>query len=181
MSMVATPHQSRSIRKSSTLFGVLITRALITTAALGLVLFTSGCAPRGESKSLDEILVLARDRFSSIQKRVPTGALSAEASKSLEQVTKAIEGTIVANSTTEQAAQAKAIGVAFSELLPKAGYTSRAALAEVQKQYVQLAESVSSEGAGLAPAADQVARARLAATRAYTVLASELETTEFGL
>ncbi len=156
-------------------------RFSLTLVASLLLLVASGCAPRGETKSLDEVLGLARERFTSVQKRVPSGALSAEASKSLDQAMKAIDGALAASSIGEQAAQAKSLESAFSDLLPNAGYTSRAALTEVKKQYGQIAEQVSAEVAGLPPAADQVAKVKLAAARAYTILASELETTGFNL
>ena len=151
------------------------------TLIAALIITASGCAPRGESKSLDEVLALARERFSAVQKSVPANAMAGEASKSLDQAMKAIEGIVAASSLGEQATQAKSVEAAFSELLPNAGYTSRAALAEVQKQYGQIANQVSAEAAGLPPAADQVAKVKLAAARAYTILASELETTGFNL
>lgn len=150
--------------------------SLIVIVVLLTVL--SSCAPRGETSSVDQIFNAARSRFdvalASASGSAESSGLSEVARAKLGQVTKALDVLVADGASVEKSAAAQEVQAAFSELLPVAGYTSRPTLAELGKQYETLAEGLRS---------NQVdsATVKLAAMRAYTVLASELETTKFAL
>lgn len=126
------------------------------------VMIVSACSPRGETRSLDQILSGAKERFSA-----STAAnLDAETNAALNKLVdglKQLESGQVADAFAEQSAEM------LGQLEGRAGYTSRPAMRELVGQFKGL---TASSGAGAT---------RLLVARTYNLLASELETTHFAI
>jgi hypothetical protein len=126
----------------------------------------SACAPRGESKSLTEVLEAAKERYALV-KDVST---SPEVTDSLKAVLTELDA--VENSKGVLAtSNANKLALTLNGLIEHAGFTSRPAMTELMNQYLHVAE----HGAQNADAT------LLLASRTYSLLASELETTKFGV
>ncbi len=139
-------------------------RIIVTAIALcGLI----GCAPRGETKTLEQILELAKSRFSSALTVNDGGSAQAVGSgtvKSLEQALLSAE-----NGEPGLGKTLAEIGNNLAVLTSSSGFTSRPAMNELSLQYRHLGSSGNAS-------AEQV---KLLASRTYNLLASELETTGF--
>lgn len=139
--------------------------AVITILVAGLV----GCKPRGETKTLAEVLAAAQARYADASKaEVPS-----EVAGMLDKVNADLQALISSDDLTGATDKLAAIGEAIAALVSKAGFTSRTALSEVAVQYRTL-----SGASGETLTAAQV---KLLASRTYAILAAELETTKFGL
>ncbi len=162
-------------------------RSLVCASVMVLSVTVSGCLPRGETSSLDEVFNMARNRFqvafeatgsqasASQGDAAAAGAMSVSARANLDRVVKELDVFLRDTTVTGKVTAAGNIHEALSQLTTSAGYTSRPSLSEVSSQYAALAERMESAGVIDASTAKQ------AAMRAYTVLASELETTKFSL
>ncbi len=135
--------------------------------SFALVFFT-GCAPRGETKTLEEILDLAKTRMTKAELD-QDGAVPQNVSILKMSLEKAL--TEVETKPNEAAVLFVEISDSISTLIPHAGITSRAALNELAKQYREL-------GTNKSVTSDQV---KLIVSRTYHAVASELETTKFTL
>lgn len=127
------------------------------------------CGPRGETKTLDEVLQLAKERFNRVSS-VTTGTDAAANIKSLM-------GMLNSASSMDSASavqQLTQIADALTALVSHASYTVRPAMTEIINQYRVMA-AMNSNGY---PSAGQI---RLLVARTYGVLASELETAKFGI
>ncbi len=141
-------------------------RQFVTVLTVSLCLI--GCAPRGESKTIEELVAIAQSRIAEAEVKgdTPISAEVSDLKTSLENVlTVASAGTLVEGKTMSS------IGDKIIALIPKAGVTSRASLSELSKQYQIL-------GGGASVGADQ---AKLLVARTLHTVASELETTRFSL
>ena len=144
--------------------------SLALTALCSLSLL-SGCNPRGETRTLSEVLASAQEDFKAQLSNV--GANADDVKGSIVEIQTNLEMLI--NEQSDRAALSKAaseIGAELATLTSRAGYTSRPALTELSTQYRQL-EADAAEGAA------QLNRLKLMASRTYSALASELETTRF--
>jgi len=140
-------------------------RSVLKAMLLCLVFGLSACAPRGETKSLDQVLADAKERYSATNLNGvnpdASGAVQTAVSKMNQ-----IEAGFVAASLPEQA---KEISDALRQVEPRAGYTSRPALDELIREYRELNPKT------------EAATAKLLVARTYNWLSSELETTRFGV
>lgn len=154
-------------------------RSLIIALA---VLVLASCAPRGETRSLDEVLKDAQSRFETVYS-VALDSVNGDIKAQLESVTKALDGLVGhlaqgGSISPDQLANLRQIQTGLNALVSHAGYTSRPALSEISKQYQVLVSQLEATGS---PASIEAGTLKLAAMRAYTVLAGELETTKFAL
>lgn len=138
---------------------------LVVAITVGLI----ACAPRGESKSLNEVVAIAKNRFALVQE-VPVDAAVKE---SLKPVVKALEDIVNNPRGGGVTKNSKVIAVALSELSMRTSYTNRPALGELLSQYLVMSTTPASEVNG--------ASVKLLAARTYSLLASELETRRFTL
>lgn len=138
---------------------------LVTIALLG-----SGCAPRGETRNLDEILNSSREKFQTELVRAP---LASETKQSLSQLQATLDKLSGQASPGELKAGADEAAKIIDVLIPKAGYTSRPALDELSRQLAHIQVDSNSRG--------NAARAKLLASRAYFAVASELQGMRFAL
>jgi hypothetical protein len=142
-------------------------------ARVGFVLLSSmlmlGCMPRGETVTLAEVLASAQSRYADVSK----AGVPAEVSVTLEKVTGSLSSLTTQEDLTGATEKIAALGEDIAGLVNKAGFTSRPALNEIALQYRMLGTS-----SGDTVTAAQV---KLLASRTYSVLAAELETTKFSL
>ncbi|MCI5064875.1 hypothetical protein MRY87_04030 [bacterium] len=133
--------------------------AVVAVLLMSLV----GCAPRGETKTLDEVFQIAKKRYEeSIVKSDASGAVQEQLLQLAADLNQfaAAEGK---DGSREQLAPQ--ISEQMATLLQSAGYTTRPAFGALLKSY-------------RTPPKTQRAR-RLLVARSYTALAQELETTSF--
>lgn len=138
---------------------------LVVAITVGLV----ACAPRGESKSLNEVVTIAKNRFALVQD-VPVDSAVQE---SLKPVVKALEDLVNNPRGGGVTKNSKVIATALSQLSVRASYTNRPAMGEVLSQYLVMINTPATEVNGAA--------VKLLAARTYSLLASELETRRFSL
>lgn len=144
-------------------------KALITVAFLCAVqIFAIGCGPRGETKSLDEILRLSKERYSHVRSEV-----SPNVSKTVEALVLSMDGMVNPGQSGNIGSNFDQASKHLLDLIPRSGYTTRPSMSELMKQYSSLAESKD--------ILSNDPRAKLIVARTYSVLASELETTKFSL
>lgn len=135
---------------------------------LALIL-VAGCAPRGESKSLGEVIDTGKARY--------MAAKSAKVSDEIQTKLAALTGRLdeVLNAAKQGNVDAAALGQVdemLSDLILHAGVTARAGMNQLSKQYRELSASTDSASAGAVG---------LLVGRTYSAIGAELETTKFGL
>ena len=130
-----------------------------------------GCAPRGETKNLDEILANAKGRYTALQRE---GKIEKPLQEKMANLGDALDALVSQAETGSVRVAESATGVAveLAELTPKAGYTARPAFGELTKQYRHLGKS--DDGRVV-----EGAKVKLLVARTYSLLAGELETSAF--
>lgn len=130
-------------------------------------LLAAGCRPRGESKSLDQVLEAARTRYHSAGLDNVPGEFRSSLEKLAGQLQE-MEGSGNLEDLKDYSAR---VLEQLEPLEAAAGLTAQAAFSEIEKQYRELSAA---EG--------ELNRAslRLLLARTYNLLASELESTRFG-
>lgn len=124
-----------------------------------------GCGPRGETKSLDEVVAGARSSFYQRAEVVK----DAEVKDELAQAARLLEASID-SPLDDSSARSERIAQILQSLTTRAGYTSRPALGELQSQWLAGAEGGMTSEAG-----------KLLAARTFSLLASELDGIGFAL
>ena len=130
---------------------------------LALVLVVSGCAPRGETLTMEQVLELSQKRMEAAELTL-NGSLPKNVSDLKDFLAKALSESNNNKILTQ-------VGDTLATLIPHAAITSRAALNELAVQFKEL-------GARGNTTQDQVT---LLVSRTYHAVASELETTRFAL
>ena len=130
----------------------------------------TGCAPRGESHTVEQILTDARSAYQSVSAKAP-----AEASSALKFLTASLDKLAGLGGGGEAKAVAQEIASMLTDLSPKAGYTVRPAMAELINQYRTIAADAGSTVSIGAP------NLKLLAARTYALVTSELNTTQFKI
>jgi hypothetical protein len=130
----------------------------------------SGCAPRGESHTVEQILTDARSAYQSVSGKAP-----AESSAALKFLTASLDRLAGLGGGGEAKAVSQEIASMLVELSPKAGYTVRPAMAELISQYRTIATD---SGSSVSIGAPQL---KLLAARTYALVTSELKTTQFKI
>jgi hypothetical protein len=150
------------------------TRFFSRTASLfvsgAMLAVVSGCAPRGESHTVEQILADARSAYQTVAVSAPseTGAALKFLATSLDRIAGLGGGG-------EAKAISQEIASMLSDLSLKAGYTVRPAMAELITQYRTIATSGDSSISIGAP------NLKLLAARTYSLVTSELKTTQFKI
>ena len=137
------------------------------------LLLVNGCAPRGETQNLSDILTQARDRF----RLAEQGAASFSAKG---QVTMVVDKLAAIEKVQDPAILKPAtqeLSVLLAALMPRAGYTVRPSFAEIVGQYRALGNGSAVTTDSSKPGAPEI---RLLLVRTYSLLASELETGKFA-
>jgi len=147
-----------------------VTRILSLIVSTSAAVLVSGCGPRGESHTVEQIFTDARTNYTKMSAQV-----APEVGTALTNVTSSLD-KIAGQGGGGDARQISAgLADGLTTLLPKSGFTQRAAMTELVKQYRNLAAS---SGAPLALGAPNL---KLIAARTYTLLSAELASTTFRI
>ncbi len=150
------------------------TRFFLRTVSLfvsgALLAAVSGCAPRGESHTVEQILADARSAYQSVAVSAP-----AETGAALKFLATSLDRIAGLGGGGEAKAISQEIASMLSDLSLKAGYTARPAMAELINQYRTVANSSNSSLSIGAP------NLKLLAARTYSLVTSELKTTQFKI
>lgn len=129
----------------------------------------TACAPRGESRSVKEVLEIQSSRFADASR-------SADVSPAVKDLLGKVEAQLIQisgeSSAQNSAAIASQTASLLSDLTARAGYTSRPALSEIASQFRVLAN---------ADIAHSQATLQLLAARTYSVLTAELMGVKFAI
>jgi hypothetical protein len=148
-------------------FFVRLASFVVTGAALCAV---SGCAPRGESHTVEQILTDARAAYQSVSAQAP-----ADTSAALKFLTSSLDRLAGIGGGGDAKVISQEIANSLTELGTKAGYPARPAIAELVNQYRTIATQ---EGASISIGAPNL---KVLAARTYSLVASELKTTQFKI
>lgn len=144
---------------------------MIVLAVVTLV----SCAPRGETITLDEVLAKAERRYSElvVAAKVSPAAqpLFAAVTSQVKEVASKLPRNSQKLAQEIDAAGLKDMGDDLAKIILHAGYTNRPALTEIAGQYRALSALPSVDPAQL----------KLLVARTYSILAAELETTQFSV
>ena len=136
-------------------------------------MLASGCAPRGETQNMNDLVAQARDRLRVAEQ-------GAAASPAKQQVAQVIEKLAAMEKVQDPAILKPAtleVSALLSDLMPRAGYTVRPSFAEISAQYRELGNGAPVTTDSSKPGAPEI---RLLLVRTYSLLASELETGKFA-
>jgi hypothetical protein len=131
----------------------------------------SGCLPRGEAHSVDEIFTDARSSYNSVSKDVP-----ADVGTSLSQISANLDKLAGINGAGDAREVSRQVAESLNGLMGRTGFTTRPALTELINQYRAIGAS---NGAPMS--LDNNATLKLLAARTYTLLKTEIATTSFKL
>jgi len=148
------------------------TRARIISLLIPTVVaaFASGCGPRGESHTVDQIFTDARSGYSQM-----AGQASGNMSDALKNVTASLDKIAGQGGGGDARQISASIADNLTDLLPKSGFTQRAAMTELINQYRLISSSTG------APLTLGAANLKLIAARTYTLLSAELTSTKFRI
>ncbi len=132
-------------------------------------LLIAGCAPRGESKTLSEVLDAGKARYLAAK----SAKLSDTTQNQLTQLTTKLEGLLASSSQgSTSSADLNGADELLTELISHAGVTARAGMNQLARQFRELADLGGTNNSGAV---------KLLVGRTYSALGAELETTKFGL
>ena len=147
-----------------------LSRLLSLVISTSAVVLVAGCGPRGESHTIEQIFSDARAAYSKM------------ASKATPDMNATLRG--LATSLDKIAGQggggdvrqlSASLADSLTALLPKAGFTQRAAMTELIKQYQIIANGIGSQVSAGAP------NLKLIAARTYSLLSAEITSTNFRI
>jgi hypothetical protein len=147
-----------------------VTRILSLIVSTSAALLVSGCGPRGESHTVEQIFTDARSNYTQMSAQV-----APDVGPALTDVTSSLDKIAGQGGGGDARQISASLAEGLTALLPKAGFTQRAAMTELIKQYRNLAAS---SGAPLTLGA---ANLKLIAARTYSILSAELTSTKFRI
>lgn len=130
----------------------------------------SGCAPRGESHTVDEILSDARQNYQSV-----FVAKSGNYKDQLTSLATSLDKLAGIGGGGDAKVVSGGIANSLQSLIEHAGFTVRPAMTELINQYRVVAESSTRDISIGSP------NLKLLVARTYTLVASELKTTQFKI
>lgn len=150
--------------------------------------FLSACAPRGETKSLDEVLQIAKYRYEDAATKNKLDSKTQAVLEDIKSHLSTLEEKV--DETKDRVAflsTARAMDSSLRELILHVGYTTRPAFSEIISQYDNLAfadgdrERVTQVSQDADPSRWEFSPSsvKLLVARTYTLLAQELETSKF--
>lgn len=140
---------------------------VVAAASLALV---SGCAPRGEAHSVEQILNDARSAYSEMGQDV-----APDVATSLKSLTGSLDKLAGLGGGGDARQVSASIADGLNSLMTRSGFTQRPAMAELINQYRSLSNATG------APTALGAPNLKLVVARTYTILTSELTSTKFKL
>jgi hypothetical protein len=144
---------------------------IASLCVVGVSLLTvSGCAPRGESHTVEQILTDARSSYQSA-----SASFSGDVSPALKSLSSSLDRLAGIGGAGDAKTISGEIATGLTDLSGKIGYTSRAAMAELVSQYRTVSESSGSAASIGAPSL------KLLVARTYSLVTAELKTTQFKI
>lgn len=137
---------------------------LILTISLSLAMIS--CAPRGEHKTVDEVLKIAKTRFTNIY--------TSAQEDNLKELVGVLETLLADKQGLKVKTNSDVVAKKLFTLNSSAGYTVRPAMRELILQFKSIADGKESK-------LYNHASLKLIIARTYSLVASELETTAFRL
>ena len=131
-------------------------------------LLISSCAPRGETRTLDEILDGSRQRY----QEALAGGVEGDLNTQLTGLASRLEQLLSSDNSAGSGAIAEEVETSLRDLILHSSFTTRPAMGELTSQFALF--SGDSNGGG-----DE--RKKLLVSRTYSMLARELETSRFRL
>ena len=153
----------------------ILKRLIASSFVIGSALALCSCAPRGETKSLDEILADSKSKFSA-QIENTKSSLEQGVAESIAKLNDSLAGVLShANKGSDVADASTPVISSLEPLILKAGYASRPALGEILMQHRVLLNDLKN--------GEKVSEARikLLVARTYATVTSELESTKFAV
>jgi hypothetical protein len=143
-----------------------ISLSLLVASTLSVV----GCAPRGESHTVDQILSDARAAYGEVSVQ-----LAPEVDSALKSLTQSLDRLAGLQGGGDARQVSSGVVDTLTTLIPKAGFTQRAAMTELINQYRTISTT---QGAPLTLGAPNL---KLVVARTYSILSSELASTKFKI
>jgi hypothetical protein len=143
-----------------------ISLSLLVASTLSVV----GCAPRGESHTVDQILSDARAAYGEVSVQ-----LAPEVDSALKSLTQSLDRLAGLQGGGDARQVSSGVVDTLTSLIPKAGFTQRAAMTELINQYRTISTT---QGAPLTLGAPNL---KLVVARTYSILSSELASTKFRI
>ena len=143
-----------------------ISLSLLVASTLSVV----GCAPRGESHTVDQILSDARAAYGEVSVQ-----LAPEVDSALKSLTQSLDRLAGLQGGGDARQVSSGVVDTLTSLIPKAGFTQRAAMTELINQYRTISAT---QGAPLTLGAPNL---KLVVARTYSILSSELASTKFRI
>ena len=134
------------------------------------VLSLSGCAPRGESHTVEQILADARSGYQQVASNV-----GGDTAASLKYLSGSLDKLAGIGGGGDAKTVSNEIATALTDLSTKVGFTVRPALAELVSQYKTVSEDKAAAASIGAP------NLKLLVARTYALMTSELKTTQFKI
>ena len=147
-----------------------VTRILSLIVSTSAAVLVSGCGPRGESHTIDQIFTDARANYTETSAQV-----APDVGTSLTSLTTSLDKIAGQGGGGDARQISASLADGLTALLPKAGFTQRAAITELINQYRSLAASTG------APLTLGAANLKLIAARTYSILSAELMSTKFRI
>ena len=144
----------------------------VKLAVISILVLLCSCQPRGETKSVDQVLEYEKARFSTAS----SVSLAPDIKASLGKTQELLEELLSEWNTPALSKDAVGVAELLGTLVGHAGVTARPAFDEIIREYRALGE--------LPPEADvktESGRIRLLVSRTYGLLASELQSRGFSL
>jgi hypothetical protein len=145
-------------------------RFVFTLVCVMSYVSVTGCGPRGEAHTVDQILSDARGGYESV-----LGKVSSADGASMKTLVSNIDKVAGIGGGGDARALSSEIAAQLEGLSFRAGYTARPAMAELVNQYRNIAADKSAGASIGAP------HLKLLAARTYSLLTAELTTTQFRL
>ncbi len=145
-------------------------RYLFVLCSSVVVVAFSGCQPRGESHTVEQILSDARSGFSAVrvEPAAQVGAILNQLKTDLDK----LAGLGGGGDARELAGDVSGI---LGELVQKSGFTVRPAMTELMNQYKAIADQTG------APVSIGAPNLQLLVARTFSLLTAELSTSKFAL
>jgi hypothetical protein len=158
----------RSYKSSNSFISLLFNISII------FLLTFLGCEPRGENKSLDQVLENAISRYENIVKKAESKGLTPPVLERLTNLNTTLRSINLSDKNTYKKVVLQDIIDNLISLTPEAGYTTRPALGEIVEQYSEMLSLISDKRI-------DVRALQLLVARTYFLLASELDGVRFQL
>ena len=147
-----------------------VTRILSLIVSTSAAVLVSGCGPRGESHTIDQIFTDSRANYTETSAQV-----APDVGTSLTNLTSSLDKIAGQGGGGDARQISASLAEGLTALLPKAGFTQRAAITELINQYRSLASATG------APLTLGAANLKLIAARTYSILSAELMSTKFRI